>query len=447
MANDGVERDAVESFLQATYPSCDIGGDAYEWMCRLIHDRVSLTTRRRYAAAMKAVFSRYAKTEDTVDNPFDCLKDLAEYRLQKEDSSDGNLKILDRNISRWYGISALNPVAGVFTYMLLTATFSFREALCLTFDNAPEGISQVDELMLGCRTHHRQTYVFKFDRNRIRLPRLCNTVSAELAGILKGAGMNFSGGLFTEDDMAALWIRKAMESGIPFCKIRGIISRIPAQFAYLSAIPQVAVEQDERLRILRHVADALIRFQPEWHVMKLRRNVSVEQLEDIIRDRLPGTGDEVTFFYPKRSVVSKVGKKTVKEEIPYLPGILFFKVRTDKVTAIFREIGEYAWCYRRTNSPDSPYTVIPGREMELFQLATGQFSDDINMEITSGEPIGIGRKVRILTGPMAGKETVVYDIREKGEQSNSRRVCYLRISSLSNIRWTLALPENSLQPI
>ena len=437
----------MESFLKATVPTGESQGDAYEWMCGLIQCGASLTTRRKYASVMKGVFNRFAGTEDAGDNPFDKIKELSAYRVTKEDYSAGNIEILDRNINSWYGISAANPSVGVFIYMLLAATFSFEEALSLTFDNAVEGVSQIDELVNGNRTHHRQTYVFRFDRNRIRLPRLCSGVAEELSGIFKGTGMKFLGDRFSEDDAAALWIRKANEKKIPFWTIRSVISRIPPQFSYLSLIPSVEVSPENRLLVLQSVADAFISIQPQWHVMKLRRNVSREQVEEILSDKFPRMSQEITFFYPTKNVVSKVGKKTVKEEVPYIPGILFFNVRTDKVTAIFREIGELAWCYRRTDSQDSPYTVIPRREMELFQLATGQFSGDMDMEMTSGEPIGIGRKVRILTGPMAGKETTVYDVKVSGDQNSQRRVCYLRLSSLSNIRWTLALPETSLQPI
>lgn len=122
----------------------------------------------------------------------------------------------------------------------------------------------------------------------------------------------------------------------------------------------------------------------------------------------------------------------VTRMVPYLPGLLFFRLRSDKVGKFMSGIGNMAWCYRRTNSPDSPYSYITQHEMTRFQRHIGKLTSDIEIELINHRQANIGDKVKINGGGLLdGMEGIVREICN----TDGTRTYVLRFSETSFIRW------------
>jgi hypothetical protein len=145
-------------------------------------------------------------------------------------------------------------------------------------------------------------------------------------------------------------------------------------------------------------------------------------------------------------MVFKENKKIIKREMPYIPGLLFFKIGENNIAPLFREIGDLAWCYRERPSQDAPYSIIPRSEMERFQRFVGKFTDDVEISLSGKESLGIGRRVRITGGLMEGYEGEIYDI-EESKDSTGRRMFQLNLSSDQALRWTVSIEDIYIEPI
>ncbi len=156
---------------------------------------------------------------------------------------------------------------------------------------------------------------------------------------------------------------------------------------------------------------------------------------------------KVTLYYPTREIVFKENKKIIKREVPYIPGLLFFRIGTNQIVPLMREIGDLAWCYKERNSPGANYSVIPRVEMERFQRYVGKFTEDVEMELASNSSLGIGRRVRITGGMMEGYEGEIQDIEESTENGCRRRLFQLNISSDQALRWTVSIEDVYIEAI
>lgn len=447
------EAHALKSFIELAAKNANKSlsvSDINLWIAEMTAQNIPHSRRIRNFTILHSVYREYAKRSNIADSdPFINAGNAIKLKINKKDyaTAFSNAKILDSYISRLVEVSKTRPAIAAFLYMLYSANGNMEQAIYLKLSSIACNIQQINELINSLHPHHRQKYAFKFDQSQKRAPQLLRECRADLEFTLRNIGMTFPNG-FSGDSIVSIWIAKALQSSITLSEIRSAIKHIPAEFSYLSLIEPTVMTERERDAILQSVADTIIDTTPSWHVMKLRKGITPDAVEGAIKSSLPHVVNTITFFYPTYKKAHKENRKIMFEAVPYLPDILFFKVRTDKIPLIFRHIGDIAWCYRQTNSSSSPYTTIPISEMEMFQKAVEQFTSDINVELTERAPLGIGKKVRITSGMMEGMETVIYDFKNSSsDQEPGSRVCCLRLSDNSHIMWRVDIEEKYLEPI
>jgi hypothetical protein len=142
----------------------------------------------------------------------------------------------------------------------------------------------------------------------------------------------------------------------------------------------------------------------------------------------------------------KVGGKWKRDTKAFIKNVLFFRTKERYVGQIFSLVREMAWIFRQTNAPSSPYAVISQHDMENFQRAIRQFTDDVVVSIVESNDIAVGRKVRVLSGPFAGTEGVV-----EGEQLDATvpemRNFYIRYVTNNAFKVQIEANESMLELI
>lgn len=185
---------------------------------------------------------------------------------------------------------------------------------------------------------------------------------------------------------------------------------------------------------------------PRWYAMFMRDNNTPDDILDTIGNAGSTLMKEIQFFYPTRKILKQKNDKKVWEQVPFIPHILFFKSRPDKVKPLFNLIGDFAWCFRTVNRPQAPYAVISGKEMDCFQKVIGVLDESIKMEFVQNPDLIPERKVRITGGEFNGYEGTIY--RQKGTVDDSdMRYFILRINDSNNIVWQVKIEEIFIEPL
>ncbi len=78
-----------------------------------------------------------------------------------------------------------------------------------------------------------------------------------------------------------------------------------------------------------------------------------------------------------------------------------------------------------------------------FQQVVGEFTDDMKITLTKEAPIGIGRRVKIIGGIMAGYTGWIYDVKE----GSDLRQFYIRLSTDYAVRAEIKVSELYVRPI
>lgn len=244
------------------------------------------------------------------------------------------------------------------------------------------------------------------------------------------------GGAFSRESITAIWIAAALRCRIPLGDIRALVRTLPTEYSFLSIIDPTPLTDTRKASILKVVADSINDKTRQWFVMRMRSGRTPDDIRQAIEYNVPDLYGDTSFFYPTRVRYREgKGKKMVKEEVPYIPGILFFKTRRDRVGKLFSKIGDMAWCYKYTNTPGSPYSTISRREMEKFQRHIGKFSDDIKMELVTdtGSRFAVDDVVKINGGMMAGSVGVITAVHNQ----DGTTTYTLQLSSDSACVWTV----------
>ncbi len=252
---------------------------------------------------------------------------------------------------------------------------------------------------------------------------------------------------FGINTIRSLWIDAAVEAGISLFDIRATVGVVGADNGYLRLVPEIVITSKRRSEILNKVAEHINPHYEHWHVMRLRNAVTPDDIRYRAVERVPSLLKRLTLYYPTREMVFKENKKIIKREMPYIPGLLFFKIGENNIAPLFREIGDLAWCYRERPSQDAPYSIIPRSEMERFQRFVGKFTEDVEISLSGKEELGIGRRVRITGGLMEGYEGEIYDIEESKDSTTGRRMFQLNLSSDQALRWTVSIEDIYIEPI
>lgn len=261
----------------------------------------------------------------------------------------------------------------------------------------------------------------------------------------RAAGLQF-GNSFSRESITALWIQAAISQDIPYSEIRTIVKQLPRQYSFLAMLPPVFLSKERKDEIINRVAGVFINNTTGWYVMRLRSGVTPATIKEELQARKYPHIRQIEFYYPQRLVSKLVKKKAVKTEVPVIPGILFFRMRYDKISKMMSVIGDLAWCYRTTNTPNSPYSAIPMREMKTFQRSVGLLTADVEMDIIASQPpLNIGDEVIIENGsPLDGQQAVIRKVR-----SNDGSLSYtLRLSDSEFIHWKeVTVPASALTKV
>jgi transcription antitermination factor NusG len=113
------------------------------------------------------------------------------------------------------------------------------------------------------------------------------------------------------------------------------------------------------------------------------------------------------------------------------------------VDQLFRVIRNDAWIFRQSNSPMSPYAVISQHEMENFQRAISQFTDDISIAIVENSDIKVGKMVRLNSGEFAGCEGII-ESEEADDKNPELRNFYIKFTSNNSFKFQIKVNESSL---
>lgn len=447
-ASDRTLRSAAASFAdslrmaQAEVPTVD---NVSGWIAAMAISGLKPGSRRKYIGAINSLYRDWAIDNDA-ENPFEEAKRIP--ISEAEDSVDRvseNLRMVDRLLKVSTTSSDFEAVA-LFLYLLYNPVASLRDIILLKFSDGIPSVPQIEDIIEAMRSMSRRRYVFPLDQGKKREGQIVRDTLHLLSTTLSAYGFDF-GGEFSRDSIAALWIAAALKAGVSLVEIRAAIGSIPKEYAHLSMIQHGQLTEGERLRILSRVADQINDGASRWFVMRLRHGVTPDDISEAVEMLLPELHKEMALYYPTHTVVSldKKGKR-VKEEKPYLPGVLFFRLRKDKVATLFSCIGDMAWCDRWTNAPDSPYCAIPTYEMRAFQRHVGAFSPDIRMElVTRDEPLAVNQTVRINGGGlMENRIGVIRSIRN----NNGTRTYTLALSEREFATWTVKdIEEVFIEPV
>lgn len=411
------------------------------WLSSMIVSGKKVSTCKRYFGKLHTLYNEYACADRP--DPFleisQVFSTLHEANLKESEANLNLVKLLTDKTDKspnWQTIC-------IFFYLLYNPTASITDVANLTFNNAPLFCPQVEDIINSCDSSHGRKYVFALKQGKSRPNEIEKNLTKQLQALLTSAGMRFENG-FSRGSITSIWIAAALQCGVDIKDIRSCVNVVPQDYSALSIIEKVELKDSTKEGVICRVADHINNNTARWFVMKLRRGVSVEDIKERMAGKIPGMLNSILFFYPTYPEMHKEGRKHVVDEIPYLPNILFFKIKSNKVRPLFANIGDLAWCFKSSISPDSEYAVISNKQMSNFQQCIGRFTADIKMELVDiQQTFEKGRKVKVVGGIMAGYEGEILDV----EGEPGKRVFFLSISGNKEARWTAHVDDVFIRPL
>lgn len=400
---DALSVAAATSFLKAMrkHPVDEVSADSVSlWIIAMAMDGLNVSTRKKYFSRLHSIWKEWTSTPG--DNPFEAARSAVDADFQlKSDIADFNLNRLLRLINHHDDAPDKESV-DMLLYLLYNPSATIEDVINLKFNDTPCIIPQIDDIIeRRKKLTKRSRNVFGLGQGRKRTPQLVRETVSRLQEQSRRIGMK-AAGEFTRQSVTAIWIAAALRAGIPVADIRSLITSIPAEYPSLSLVPALPITERDKAAILLKVADTIDNSPAQWFVMRMRPGQNPDSVKLKIDLAVQSLLQEIVFYYPTRRElrITPSGKR-VNKEVPFLPGILFFKLRRDKVQLLMSRIGEVGWCYKYVNSAESRYCVIPNSEMREFQRHIGRFSPDIRLDlITLDEPLPIGSQVMISGGGM-----------------------------------------------
>ncbi len=417
------------------------------WIATMYARDISPAYRKRYFNKIHSLYLDFNNAHKVADDPFDKVKKHLEMCVRdNSETTAANVKALNKGISRLVLAAETRPAVCALLYMLYTGTFDFQHVINLKIEDYPQYPAQLKHIVAIEKLHHRRKYVFDLRQSQKRNTQLTKQLSIEMENALTAIGLKFPGG-FSSESLKSIWIAKAISCNISFRDIRAAVNEMPPEYSYLSLMSPSVLTNREREDMIQTVANSINNVAPRWHAMRLRRGVAPEEIKNLLKSENPRLYPSIDFFYPVSKTARREKKKIVFDEVPFLPDILFFKIQNDRIAAIFKTIASKAWIYHNTNNPDSPYAVIPDREMRIFQKCVQQFTPDMQIAISGHLPLEKGRKVHIIAGEMKGYEGVIHDVTDNTGTPTGCRILCLRISTDNCIRWTANIEEPFIVPV
>jgi hypothetical protein len=181
-----------------------------------------------------------------------------------------------------------------------------------------------------------------------------------------------------------------------------------------------------------------------WYAMKLRNRVTPDRIEQIIcENKQLIVCRQLKTYYPMEDIKVRVGSKWKQDTKAFIKDVLFFRTKKQFVDQLFRIVRNEAWIFRQSNKPMSPYAVISQHDMENFQRAISQFTDDISITIVENSDIKVGKKVRLNSGEFAGCEGIIEN-EEVDVNIPELRNFYVKFTSNNSFKFQIKVSESSL---
>lgn len=422
----------------------------FSWVAMLLRNGSGYHTVRRYVSFLRGAFCNYITSCGTQDVFVisDLKKVCDDYSVARDEISRraSNLKLLKKIVMQRRFYDRESETWSIFLTLLYSCASSFADVVGLRYDSISPTNYHLQDIADSCRTHAQRRYIFQLGQGKRRETQIEREIASRINALLHSLAFDMPGE-FGINTIRSLWIDAAVEAGISLFEIRSIVGIGGVDDRYLQLVPETSISSQRRSEILNKVAEHINPHDEHWHVMRLRNAVTPDDIRTRTSERVPALLKRLTLYYPTREMVFKENKKIIKREMPYIPGLLFFKIGENKIAPLFREIGDLAWCYRERPSHDAPYSIIPRSEMERFQRFVGKFTEDVEVSLTGKEPLGIGRRVRITGGLMEGYEGEIYDIEESKDSASGRRMFQLNLSSDQALRWTVSVEDIYIEPI
>lgn len=447
-SNDRTMKSAVmsviESFTSQSYD--DVTDESLRgWIADMIISGLKPNSRKKYLGIISSLYREW-RGDDGEMNPFASVKELAETDTESEIKRVNSNRVFLRRLLNVSRDSEDYETVNLFLYLLYNVEAGLSDVIKLTFYSDMPHVSQIDDIVEKMLVSKRKKYVFCLDQGKKREGQILRDMLHEISTVIGGYGFDF-GGEFSRDSITSLWIAAALKAGVTVTEIRSIVKNIPKDYSYIQFVRPTELNRADKLRILQKVADSIHDGSPQWFVMKMRSGRTLDDIKFLLNETDENLLKEILFYYPSHKVVTvdKAGKKRWEEK-PYLPGILFFKIRKDKVTELFRHIGTLAWCYKWTNTPDSPYCIIPMSEMKAFQRHVGSFTPDIQIRlVTLDAPLAVDQKVRINGGGLMENQIGII---QSVKNNNGTRTYTLALSGRDYATWTVKdVEEIYIEPI
>lgn len=411
------------------------------WLALMIVSGRKVSTCKRYFGKLHTVYAEYAGADrpDPFLSVSPVFSTLHEANLEESKANLDLVKQLTDKTDKSPDWQTIN----IFFYLLYNPATSISDVVDLTFSEAPRFCPQVEEIINSADSSHGRKYVFALKQGKSRPNEIEKSLTNKLQSLMTSVGMRFANG-FSRGSITSIWIAAALQCSIDIKDIRSCLSTIPQDYSVLSLIEKTELTETAKTSIICKVADTINNNTARWFVMKLRRGVEVDEIKDRIANKLPGMLNSTLFFYPTHAEIHKEGRKHIVEEIPYLPNILFFKTRSNRVRRLFAEIGDMAWCFKSSAAPDSDYAIISNKQMSNFQQCIGRFTADIKLELVDTEQtFEKGRRVKVVGGIMAGYEGEILDV----EGEPGKRVFSLSITGNKEARWTVHVDDVFIRPL
>jgi hypothetical protein len=195
------------------------------------------------------------------------------------------------------------------------------------------------------------------------------------------------------------------------------------------------------------VSAAVVDNTEHWYAMKLRDRVTPETVSQMLleNEKYPELRHLKT-YYPMEDIKVRVSGKWKQDTKAFIKDVMFFRTNERFVNPLFMMVRNMAWIFRQSNTPSSPYAVISQREMENFQRAISQFTDDIAVSIVENCDIKVGKKVKLVSGEFAGCEGII-----EGQELHSDvpeiRDFYVRFTSNNSFKFQIKVSEGMLTVI
>lgn len=417
------------------------------WIAAMIDRGISVTTRKRYVEKLSTIYKDFYESADAGDDPFEKVRKLRDW---KAISCGKDIRAQSSRLSDIFNIILQNaktrPEIAVFLYLLFNASSDIEKAISLRSEEYVPVFPQLNEVIDPSTFHHRRRYVFDLGQSRKRMPQLVREAVKDIAEYLLIKGIRFENP-FTPQTIAALWAVKARESGVPLPELKSVLGIIPAEYEYLKYVRGSNLTDERKLSIKKNVAEAFSPTENRWYAMKLGRGVSFDDVKKLIHTESSDNFQNITLFYPMKETVKRVGKKLVKNTVPYIEDVVFLRTTQNHIGKIDRAVRREnsGWIFRYTNNPDSGYSVIDCKAMSAFQRVVGEFTPDMKIELTQQKPMGIGLEVRITRGVFAGYTGTIYNIRDTGE--NKSRYIYIQLSEEYGLKVELKIEDYLVEPI